>query len=239
MTVESRVPLRVLAVDDHPVFLRGLVATFHDVADVLLCGTASTSAEALQAVHELHPDVVLLDLGLPDVDGIETARRLLAGGFAGALLILTMFEDETALVAAIEAGARGYLLKGADQQQILAAVRSVAGGGLVIGEQLASAAASSLVGGHARPPAPLPGISARESEVLALMVAGRSNDQIARELVVSGKTVRNHITSIFAKLGVTDRREAIERGRAAGLGAAPAPWTPAAHGDQPVWVSTP
>lgn len=224
MSLTAGSPLRVLAVDDHPMFLRGIVATFDDVADVTLCGTAQTSAEAVAAVDDLDPDVILLDLGLPDVDGIETTRRILARGFTGGILVLTMFEDENALVAAVEAGARGYLLKGADQQQILAAVRSVAAGGLVIDGQLATVAVSSLVSRQARPPALVPGISARESEVLALIVAGRSNDQIARELVVSAKTVRNHITSIFAKLGVTDRREAIERGREAGLTAAPSPW---------------
>ncbi len=224
MTTPAGATLRVLAVDDHPVFLRGLVATFDDVPDVTLCGTAQTSQEAVDAAGELAPDVVLLDLGLPDVDGIETTRRLLARGFTGGVLILTMFEDESALVAAVEAGARGYLVKGADQGQILAAVRSVAAGGLVVGGTLATAAASSLVGGHAQPPAQVAGLSARETEVLALIVAGRGNDEIARELVVSAKTVRNHITSIFAKLGVTDRREAIERGRAAGLATAASPW---------------
>jgi len=238
MSPSSGTPLRVLAVDDHPVFLRGLQATFDDVDDVILCGTAQTSAEALAAAVELAPDVVLLDLGLPDVDGIETARRLLAQGFTGGVLILTMFEDEAALVAAVEAGARGYLVKGADQRQILAAVRSVATGGLVIGGQLATAAASSLVGGHPRPPVRVAGISARESEVLALIVAGRSNDQIARELVVSAKTVRNHITSIFAKLGVTDRSEAIEKGRSAGLAQATSVWADR-HRDQPEYDSTP
>ena len=222
--------LRVLAVDDHPVFLRGLVATFEDVEDVVLCGTAATSAEAVERVAQTAPDVVLLDLSLPDLDGIETTRRLAAAGYTGAVLVLTMYEDESALVAAVEAGARGYLLKGSDQSQLLAGIRAVAAGGLVIGAQLASAAAAALVTKAAPRPTSVPGLSPRESEVLQLILDGRTNDQVARELVLSAKTVRNHITSIFTKLGVTDRRQACQRARDLGMsaGAVDVSWTPRA-----------
>ena len=208
--------LRVLAVDDHPVFLRGLVATLEDADGVELCGTAATAAAAREAVARDRPDVVLLDLNLPDGNGVEVTRRLRADGWSGAVVILTMYEDEVALRAALEAGARGYLVKGADQDEIVGAVRAVAHGGVVVGPQLADALAGMLAGRHADAPRRVAGLSERETEILGLIARGRTNAQIARDLVLSANTVRNHITSIFAKLGVTDREQA--RARASELG---------------------
>ena len=209
--------LRVLAVDDHPVYLRGLVATLEDAEDLELCATAGSAAEAVEAATREQPDVVLLDLNLPDGHGVEVTRTLREQGFSGAVLMLTMYEDEVALRAALEAGARGYLVKGADQDEIVGAVRAVAHGGVVVGPQLADALAGMLSGGHTPSPRRVAGLSERETEILGLIVRGRTNAQIARDLVLSEKTVRNHITSIFAKLGVGDREQARARARELGL----------------------
>lgn len=209
--------LRVVAVDDHPVFLRGLVACLEDASGIEIAGLATDGSAALATVADTDPDVVLLDLNLPDIDGVEVVRRLRASGNACPVLMLTMVEDERALRAALEAGARGYLLKGSDQEAIVAALRTVVEGGVVVGRELADELAGLLAGA----PPPLPprvgGLSERETEVLRLIVAGRSNPEIARELVVSAKTVRNHITHIFTKLDVEDRAGAVSRARELGL----------------------
>ncbi|MBA2955298.1 response regulator [Nocardioides sp. MAH-18] len=209
--------LRVLAVDDHPVYLRGLVATLEDAESIRLCGTAASAAEALEAITREQPDVVLLDLNLPDGNGVEVTRTLRARGYAGAIVMLTMYDDEVALRAALEAGARGYLLKGADQDEIVGAIRAAAHGGVVVGPQLADRLTGMLTGATSREPARLEGLSARETEILRLMAQGRTNPQIARELVLSPKTIRNHITNIFAKLGVSDREHALQRANELGL----------------------
>jgi DNA-binding NarL/FixJ family response regulator len=209
--------LRVVAVDDHPVFLRGLVACLEDAPDVEIAGLATDGATALETIAETRPDVVLLDLHLPDLDGIEVVRRLRAEGSTCPVLLLTMVEDERALRAALEAGARGYLLKGSDQEAIVAALRTVVEGGVVVGRELADRLAALVAGVAPSLPPRVAGLSERETEVLRLIVAGRTNPEIARELVVSAKTVRNHITHIFTKLGVEDRSGAVERARELGL----------------------
>jgi len=209
--------LRVLAVDDHPVYLRGLVATLEDAEDLELCATAGSAAEAVEAATREQPDVVLLDLNLPDGHGVEVTRSLRRDGYAGAIVMLTMYEDEVALRAALEAGARGYLVKGADQEEIVGAIWSVARGGVVVGPQLADRLAEMIAASHSAGAARVPGLSERETEILGLIARGRTNAQIARDLVLSDKTVRNHITSIFAKLGVSDREQARARARELGL----------------------
>ena len=210
--------LRVVAVDDHPVFLRGLVACLEDAPDVEIAGLATDGESALAVISETDPDVVLLDLNLPGLDGIGVLERLRADGRLLPVLMLTMYEDERGLRAALDAGARGYLLKGSDQAAILAGLRSVVAGGVVVGRELADRLTSLVVDGS-RPASPrrVGGLSERETEVLALIAAGRSNTEIVRELVVSAKTVRNHITHIFTKLGVTNRDEAVARARELGL----------------------
>ncbi len=211
----SAPPFRVVAVDDHPVYLRGLVACLEDADGVEMAGVATTGTEAVELVTGVDPDVVLLDLNLPDISGVEVVRRLRSAGQACPVLMLTMYDDERALRAAFEAGARGYLVKGSDQEAIVAALRTVAVGGLVVGPEMVGA---TLAAG---PPPPVPsrvgGLSERETEVLGLMAAGRSNAEITRELVVSAKTVRNHITHIFTKLGVEDRAAAVARAHELGL----------------------
>ncbi|MGI8456836.1 MAG: response regulator [Propionibacteriaceae bacterium] len=213
MTTSS---LRVVAVDDHPVYLRGLVACLED-AGVEIVGLATCGAEAVELVTDTEPDVVLLDLNLPDMSGVEVVRRLRTAGQCCAVLMLTMYEDERALRAAFEAGAGGYLVKGSDQAAIVAGLRTVAEGGLVVGPELAGGLAKLVAGGALPFPTRVGGLSERETEVLRMMAAGRTNTNITRELVVSSKTVRNHITHIFTKLGVSDRESAIARALELGL----------------------
>jgi DNA-binding NarL/FixJ family response regulator len=210
--------LRVVAVDDHPVLLRGLVACLEDAPDVEIAGLATDGESALAVIAETDPDVVLLDLNLPGLDGIGVLERLRSDGRNLPVLMLTMYEDERGLRAALDAGARGYLLKGSDQAAILAGLRSVVAGGVVVGRELADRLTSLVVDGSPpSPPRRVGGLSERETEVLVLIAAGRSNTEIVRELVVSAKTVRNHITHIFTKLGVTNRDEAVARARELGL----------------------
>jgi DNA-binding NarL/FixJ family response regulator len=210
--------LRVVAVDDHPVFLRGLVACLEDAPDVEIAGLAADGESALEVIAATDPDVVLLDLNLPRLDGVGVLERLRTTGTNLPVLMLTMYEDERGLHAAFDAGARGYLLKGSDQAAILAALRTVAEGGVVVGRELADRLTSVMSGtpAHAAPRR-VGDLSERETEVLALIAAGRSNTEIVHELVVSAKTVRNHITRIFTKLGVANRADAITRARELGL----------------------
>lgn len=225
MAIDRGVVVRVLVVDDHPVFRKGLQAVLADDDAVELVGGVGTGAEAVATALAVQPDVVLLDLHLPDLDGVEVMRQLSAGGFAGAVLVLTMYDDELALVAALDVGAKGYLLKGGSQAEIVAGVRTVYEGGMVFGGPVATKVASRLVAAGSR--TQVPGLSSRELEVLTLMAQGRSNTEITRLLVLSDKTVRNHISSIYAKLGVSDRLGAIERARRAGLdriGETTLPW---------------
>ena len=207
----------VLVVDDHPVFRRGLVTVLTDAEGITVTGAVGTAADALAVVAAGPPDVVLLDLNLGDGNGIEVTRQLVARGFPGAVLILTMYDDDVALVAALQAGARGYLLKGAGHDEITAGIRTVVGGGMVFGSAVASAVAGRLVSSATDRPARVLGLSERETEVLGLIADGRSNSEIARLLFLSEKTVRNHITNVFAKIGVTDRPAAIVQARANGL----------------------
>lgn len=209
--------IRVVVVDDHPIFRRGLLGALEDAADVDVVGAASTGQEALATIAANRPDVVLLDLNLPGLNGIEVATQLTARGFAGAVLILTMYDDDVAVLAALRAGARGYVLKGATQEEIVAGIRAVANGGMVLGAAAASAVAQRLAASSPSTAGKGLGLTERESEILSLMVDGRRNTEIARALVLSDKTVRNHITNIFTKLGVTDRAAAVARAREGGL----------------------
>ena len=211
--------IRVLVADDHPVFRRGVIGVLAEDESVLVVGEASDGEEALLVAAECHPDVVLMDLHMAGVGGVEATRRLLEAHPDVAVLVLSMLEDDESVHAALQAGARGYLVKGADGERILQAVRAVAAGEAVFGSDVAG----RILGVLSSPrrsarPGPFPMLTDREEELLTLIAHGESNAQIARRLVVSDKTVRNHITNIFAKLGVTDRAQAIVRAREAGLG---------------------
>ncbi len=197
--------IRVLIVDDHPLFregLRGLLATVEDVDVVDAVGDG---VSAVQRALELAPDVVLMDLNLPALPGLEATRRIAKREGAPAVLVLTMVDDDDSVTAALQVGARGYVLKGAGQEEVLAAIRTVASGGAVFGP---GAAASVLSGGRTRYAANL---TDREAEVLALIADGRSNPEIAAELEVSLKTVQNHVSKVLTKMQVRDRTQAAFR----------------------------
>jgi DNA-binding NarL/FixJ family response regulator len=211
--------IRVLVADDHPVYRAGLTGVLSEAADIDVVGQADDGRTAIELVTRLRPDVVLMDLHMPRLSGIEASRRLTTEAPEVSVLALTMFDDEESTLAAVRAGARGYLVKGADGSRILSAVRAVAAGELVFGADVAGGVLEALVNGRGgRGAGPFSNLTDRETEVLDLIASGRSNHQIARRLVLSDKTVRNHISSIFAKLHVTDRSHAIVRAREAGLG---------------------
>lgn len=217
-------PITLLIVDDHALFREGLRALFAAQPDIHVLGEAADGEEALAQAAALRPDVILMDIHMPGLNGLEATRRLLQSPAAAApaILMLTMAEEDASVFAAMRAGARGYILKGARHTDILHAIRAVAGGQVIFGPGLAARLMTyfdNLAHGPRPPgPDPLPELSDREREVLQRMALGDSNKEIADRLVISGKTVSNHITNIFSKLQVATRAEAIQRARQAGLG---------------------
>lgn len=215
--------LRVVLVEDHPLFRKGLRAVLESTSDLRVVAEQRDADTITEIVAEHQPDLVLMDLALPGISGLEATRRLARSSPAVPVLVLTMSDDDTDVLAAIQAGARGYLVKGAGQEEVLNAARTVAAGGAVFGSQIASRIAVLLEGRQARDSALLfPALTEREREVLSLVARGLDNRRIARELVLSEKTVRNHLTHIFDKLQVASRAEAVARARDAGLGGEPA-----------------
>jgi DNA-binding NarL/FixJ family response regulator len=210
--------IRVLVADDHPVFRRGLVGVLTEEPGVDVVAEAGDGDTAIRLASQLKPDVVLMDLHMAGSGGIAATRRLSDEAPEVAVLVLTMLDDEESVHAALHAGARGYLVKGASGDRILQAVRAVAAGEAVFGADVAGLVLGRLTAERRTVRAgPFPMLTDREEEILTLIALGRSNTEIARHLVVSDKTIRNHITNIFAKLGVTDRAQAIVRARDAGL----------------------
>lgn len=215
--------LRVLITDDHTLFRGGLSALFRSIADIEVVGEAASGEEAMTLAEALQPDVVLMDIQLqrPDgtgINGIEATRRIVQTSPHIGVVILTMFDDDDSVFAAMRAGARGYVLKGADQEEMLRVIRAVGRGEALFGPAIAT----RLMGYFSTPrpsAAPLfPELTEREREVLALIAGGHNNEEIARRLVLSPKTVRNHVSNIFSKLQVADRAQAIVRAREAGMG---------------------
>jgi DNA-binding NarL/FixJ family response regulator len=210
--------IRVLVADDHPVFRRGLVGVLTEEPGVDVVAEAGDGDTAIRLASQLKPDVVLMDLHMAGSGGIAATRRLSDEAPEVAVLVLTMLDDEESVHAALHAGARGYLVKGTSGDRILQAVRAVAAGEAVFGADVAGLVLGRLTAERRTVRAgPFPMLTDREEEILTLIALGRSNTEIARHLVVSDKTIRNHITNIFAKLGVTDRAQAIVRARDAGL----------------------
>jgi DNA-binding NarL/FixJ family response regulator len=211
--------IRVLIADDHPLVRAGLQAALAPLDDVEIVAEAATGKEAIREAALHRPDVVVMDLQMPDLNGIEATRELRRVVPSAAVLVLTMFDDDDWVFAAMRAGARGYVLKGAEQQEIARAIMAVAAGEAIFGPAVATRVLAYFATPPMTPtPIPFPELTAREREVLDLLAAGRTNHQIAEGLGLSGKTVANHISAIFAKLQVADRTQAILRARDAGLG---------------------
>lgn len=210
-------PIRVLLADDHPVVRSGLRALLESLSGYEVVAEATDGEGAVREAQLARPDVVLMDIRMPGIDGIEATRRVRAAVPETAVLVLTMFDDDDTVFGAMRAGAQGYLLKGAEQAEIDRGIRAV-----VAGEAIFSpGVAQRVLGYFAAPPpsdVPFPQLTVREREVLDLVAAGRRNQAIADELFLSPKTVANHMSSIFVKLAVADRSEAIVRALQGGLG---------------------
>jgi DNA-binding NarL/FixJ family response regulator len=211
-------PIRVLIADDHPLFRDGLTALLTDGPDTEPVGAAANGTEAVDLARETQPDVVVMDLNMPGLNGVEATRRIVADSPHIAVLVLTMFDDDDSIFSALRAGARGYLLKGADQEQIRAAIRAAANGEIIFGTQLATRMLAYFTTGASAPPQAFPQLTDREREVLDLVAQGQANTAIAAKLGLSQKTVRNHVSNILTKLQVADRAQAIVQARDAGLG---------------------
>ena len=211
--------IRVVLVDDHPVFRHGMRALLGAVDGVEVVAEGADGEEAVRLVEERRPEVVVMDLNMPGMSGVEATRRIAAVAPATGVLVLTMFEDDESVFAAMRAGARGYLVKGADSPDVVRAITAVAEGEAIFGPSVARRVLGYLTRPlTAQDEMVFPELTGREREVLTLLAAGRSNGQIAQSLSLSAKTVRNNVSSIFGKLQVADRSEAIVRARRAGLG---------------------
>ena len=198
--------IRILVVDDHPIVRDGLVTVLQDEADLQVVGSVGTAAEAVALAARLRPDVVLLDLELPDMDGVAAIPRLGEAAPAARVIVFSAYDTDDQVFGAIQAGARGYLLKGADVAEIVRAIRNVHDGG----SHLAPRVAARVLGAVGAPRrSPTRGLSAREREVLQLLAQGLATKQIARSLGVAERTVKFHVASIFAKLGATNRAQAV------------------------------
>lgn len=209
--------LRLVVVDDHPVFRMGLVALLGSLAGLRVVAEADSIASALDAVTTHRPDVVIMDLHLGDESGVEATRQIVARQPNLGVLVVTMVDEEDTVFAAMRAGARGYLLKGAGPVEIERAVRAVAAGEVLLAPQVAARTLPLLMGGTRRT-VPFPALTDREHEVLELVAQGLDNTRIARRLGLSDKTVRNHLSNVLTKLCVADRGAAIAKARDAGMG---------------------
>jgi DNA-binding NarL/FixJ family response regulator len=216
--------VRVVIADDHPMFLGGLRAVLDNADDMELVGVARTGQEAIAAAAQAAPDVVVMDLHMPDTNGIEATRQICAARPDVAVLVVTMVRDDDSVFAAVRAGARGYLLKGADAEELLRAIRAVADGEAVFGPGVAQRVLGFLTAGPGAGPAPaFPDLTPREREVVELMADGLRNHAIAERLGLTPKTVMNYVSNVLVKLHVADRSEMIVRARQAGFGQGPDP----------------
>jgi DNA-binding NarL/FixJ family response regulator len=210
---------QVVLVDDHPLFRDGVRALLSSLDGLEVVGEAADGASALEVVRATRPDVVLMDLHMPGTDGFAAIRRIVIEQPAVAVLVITMLEDDTSILEATRAGARGYIVKGADQHQIRRAIEAVTGNEAIFGPTVAPRLLASLRDPPMPPTQAFPELTPREHEILTRVAAGRNNGAIARELRISPHTVANHVSNILMKLHAADRAELIITARAAGLGA--------------------
>lgn len=215
----SKEPLRILIADDHPLFRNGMHALLAADPEIEVIGEATTGEEVIAMAASLQPDVILMDLQMPGVGGIEATRRILHTSPHIRILVVTMYEDDHSVFTAIRAGARGYLLKGAGPDEVLRAISAVGSGEAIFSPAIATRLIDFFA--NLQPlalPHALPELTDREREILSLIAQGQSNVAIARQLALSPKTVSNYVSNIFSKLQVADRAQAMLRARQAGLG---------------------
>jgi DNA-binding NarL/FixJ family response regulator len=212
------VSIRVLLVDDHVLVRDGLAALLDGIGGFEVVGEAGTGEEALKQAQLLRPDVVLMDVRLPDVDGVEATSRIRTALPDTAVLMLTMYDDDATVFAAMRAGAQGYLLKDADPEDVAGGIRAVASGQAIFGPGVAQRMLTFLSSTQPAVDYPFPQLTERERLILERLAAGRRTAEIATELFLARKTVSNQLTSVFAKLGVADRAEAVLKARESGLG---------------------
>ena len=214
-------PNRVLIADDHPLFRDGMHGLLDSVGETEVVGEAATGDEAVERALELRPDVVLMDINMPGINGIAATRKILEQSPGVGILVVTMLEDDDSVFAAMRAGALGYVLKGAHQDEIVRAIRAVANGEAIFGPGIARRVMGLFSAERPKAPQAFPELTDREREVLRLIAQGRGNAEISAELFLSLKTVQNHVSNIFRKLQVADRVQAAIRAREAGMGGGP------------------
>ena len=211
--------VRVLIVDDHPVFRDGIRSLLESLPNMAVAGEATNGPDAVRLAAELSPDVVLMDIGLPVMNGIDATRALLAACPTARVLMLTMYEEPDSVFSALRAGARGYMLKDARSDEIVRAIEAVAAGDAIFGPKIAERLADYFNSGtRPHPQAAFPELTNRETEVLELIARGTTNQQMAAHFGVSLKTIQNHVSNVLGKLHVIDRTQAALRGKEAGLG---------------------
>jgi DNA-binding NarL/FixJ family response regulator len=214
--------IRLLIVDDHALFREGLRALFSAIEDIELVGEATYGQEAIDIVEQLQPDVVLMDIDMPGMSGVQATRTILRETASTGIVMVTMLEDDASVFSAMRVGARGYVLKGAQPKELVETIRAVANGQALFGPAIATRIMHFFNEQGQQSESSLskdafPELTPRELEVLELIAEGNKNSEIAKKLVISDKTVRNHITNIFSKLQVADRAQAIIKARDAGL----------------------
>jgi DNA-binding NarL/FixJ family response regulator len=211
--------LRILVAEDHPLFRKGMISLLSSVPEFEVVGEAATGEEAVVRAAQLRPHVVLMDLQMPEVNGIEATRRILQESPNVRVLVVTLFEDDDSVFLALRAGARGYVLKDADEEEMVTAIRAVGRGEAIFSPAIATRVLAYFAAPQpTSPPQAFPTLTDREREILHLIAQGHPNPSIARQLSLSTKTVGNYVSNIFTKLQVADRAQAIIRAREAGLG---------------------